>query len=256
MISFKEWSGKSNSDKTEMASFLASQLKMLELGTTELWAQVFLLEPSWLSSMVSREMLSSITNIKLPSTGLRPLVNNFVDTNVELRYFSSPALTSTPRKKKDNNNEVRGSTCNSPITGAVKLMCLADKAKAAGNVANTEEGLEKVGRSEEEEDHVSKSQFLSNQNFKVLLELAITKYCGAHSIPDFKRIFRTFSLEELLSASEKECTRQFGNRNEVFRGNTLVIEDLKDFEKLQSRKVELSEDHPLSKLMLNFAISK
>ena len=257
MISFKERSGKSNSDKTEMANFLASQLKMLELGTSELWAQIFLLEPSWLSSMVSREMLSSITNIKLPSNGLRPLINNFVETNMELRYFSSPALTSTPRKKKNNNNKVSGSTYSqSPIAGGVKLMSLTDQAKTARDVANTEEGLEKVERNEEEDDQVSKSQFLSNQNYKALLELAITKYCGAHSITDFKRIFRTFSLEELMSANEKECNRQFGNQNELIRGENMVIEDLKDFEKLLLNRREISEDYPLSKLMLNFAVSK
>ena len=70
MIHFKERSGESNSAKVEMAKFLAHQIKMLELGTTELWAHLFLLEPSWLSSLVSREMLSSITNIKLPATAL------------------------------------------------------------------------------------------------------------------------------------------------------------------------------------------
>ena len=54
LLQLKERTGDSNSQKVEMAKFLASELQPLGLSETQLWAQLYLLEPSWLSALVSR----------------------------------------------------------------------------------------------------------------------------------------------------------------------------------------------------------
>ena len=78
LLQQKERTAVSNSQKEEMAKFLAFELQPLELSETELWAQLYLLEPAWLSALVSRELLSLLTNIKLQPVSLRPIMENFL----------------------------------------------------------------------------------------------------------------------------------------------------------------------------------
>ena len=79
LLQLKERTGRSNSEKVEMAKFLASELQSLKLSETDLWAQLYLLEPAWLSALVSREMLTLATNLKLQPLSLRPLIDNFIN---------------------------------------------------------------------------------------------------------------------------------------------------------------------------------
>ena len=127
--------------------------------------------------------------------------------------------------------------------------------RTARGLANTEEMkcfLASVDGKEEEEEARAR-ELLVNRSYGALLELSITKYCGAHSIADVNRIFKCLSLED----KEVSANLQIGKRprHEVFRGEKVKTKDLKDFEKLLERKIEISDDHPLSTL-LNFAISK
>ena len=104
VLQLKERSGDSNTHKLEMARFLAFQFQQLGLGERSLWAQLYLLEPAWLPALVSREMISLATNVKLNKLSLRTLVQNFVNVVPS----DSAEENSPPRlmvKINTNNND-------------------------------------------------------------------------------------------------------------------------------------------------------
>ena len=107
LLQLKERTRDSNSQKVEMARFLAAEFQPLSLSETDLWAQLYLLEPAWLSALVSREMLSLSTNIKLQSLSLRPILNNFVDatTSIDCAEVKSEVVQPVAARANRNNNE-------------------------------------------------------------------------------------------------------------------------------------------------------
>jgi len=107
LIQFKERSksSHSNSRKMEMVNFLTFQFSQLSLTQERLWAELYLLQPTWLVSMISRQFLTKICNCKLKdeAPALRSLISNFIDTDLEFpdstpsEYdYPTPSQTSTP----------------------------------------------------------------------------------------------------------------------------------------------------------------
>ena len=65
VLQFKDRTKKSNSLKEEISRDMARQLLRLNLSERRLWAELYLLEPSWLSAQVSSEMISIQTNTNI-----------------------------------------------------------------------------------------------------------------------------------------------------------------------------------------------
>ena len=85
VLQLKERTDNSNSHKEDIASFLAHEFHRLELSENSLWAELYLLEPSWLSALVSREILSLAANKKIQRVSLRPLLTSFVYSNTIIK---------------------------------------------------------------------------------------------------------------------------------------------------------------------------
>lgn len=85
VLQLKERTDNSNSHKEDIASFLAFEFHRLELSENSLWAELYLLEPSWLSALVSREILSLAANKKIQRVSLRPLLTSFVYSNTIIK---------------------------------------------------------------------------------------------------------------------------------------------------------------------------
>jgi len=98
-------SSQSNSKKLEMARALAIQLSKTTLTMERLWMELYLLQPTWLSAMVSREYLAKSCNVpfKDDSPALRSLISTFIDTDLDIpeddndnEVLLTPSQTSTP----------------------------------------------------------------------------------------------------------------------------------------------------------------
>eukprot|EP00092_Neocalanus_flemingeri_P019112 GFUD01020702.1.p1 GENE.GFUD01020702.1~~GFUD01020702.1.p1 ORF type:complete len:1318 (+),score=442.38 GFUD01020702.1:70-3954(+) len=177
LIQFKERSSKnshSNSKKLEMAHYMAFQLSQFPLSQERLWAELYLLQPTWLAALVSRQFLAKMCNksSKDEAPALRSLIANFIDTEIEFHdptvpgtdeedYPLNPSQTSTPlavrqpaRKglRVQNMNE---SQSQSPIKPAVKKIKVnvrnkygetpLHQAAKKGNIARLSECLNTPG---------------------------------------------------------------------------------------------------------------
>lgn len=108
LIQFYERSSKnsqSNSKKLEMARFLALQLSQSSLTTERLWVELYLMQPTWLAALVSRQFLAKICNYPLKDEipALRSIISSFLDTDIvfqdddpDLEVSMTPSQTSTP----------------------------------------------------------------------------------------------------------------------------------------------------------------
>ena len=76
ILQLKERNLTDNSNKEEMAKFLAFELQKLELSASCEWSQLYMLEPAWLSALVSRARLFLVTNTKPHRLSLRPLLTS------------------------------------------------------------------------------------------------------------------------------------------------------------------------------------
>ena len=112
LLQLKERTEDSNTGKVEMARYLAAEFHPLDLSETDLWAQLYLLEPAWLSALVSREMLSLATNIKLEPLSLRPIINNFLEVipNADSDEVKSEVEEPLTVQAVRNNNEEESET--------------------------------------------------------------------------------------------------------------------------------------------------
>ena len=104
-----------NKLKLEMSKSLAFQLTSINLSEQRLWCELYLLEPAWLSSLVSRAMLGITTNTDIKeAVSLRSTITRFVDTEIRTAVIkedpdnkAGPSMvTSTPMSTKTMNNNV------------------------------------------------------------------------------------------------------------------------------------------------------
>jgi len=95
----------SNHKKLEMARSLALQISQTSITSERLWIELYLMQPTWLSALVSREYLAKICNtpLKDDSPALRSLISTFLDTdlvfpedNPDNEVLLTPTQTSTP----------------------------------------------------------------------------------------------------------------------------------------------------------------
>ena len=108
LLQYSERSSKtsqSNSKKLEMARALAIQLSKSTLTSERLWMELYLLQPAWLSALVSREYLAKSCNVpfKDDTPALRSLISTFIDTDLDIpeddndnEVLLTPSQTSTP----------------------------------------------------------------------------------------------------------------------------------------------------------------
>ena len=143
VLQFKDLISKSrqNDLKLEMANFLARQMMSLSLDENILWGELFLLEPTWLSALVSRSMLSITTHTPLNDhVSLRSIVTKFVDTNLSMNTEEETCIvTSTPmsRKLMNNNVSMPMSPVKSPMKSSVNTKpSKSSKAKIKVNQKN------------------------------------------------------------------------------------------------------------------------
>lgn len=95
-----------NINKNEMATCLARELNRITLASDDLWAELYLLEPAWLSALVSAELLAKQTNktsVKVPT--LRSIVDKYVNAQIDISELdpnrsvrSSSRKIASPRK--------------------------------------------------------------------------------------------------------------------------------------------------------------
>jgi len=132
ILQFKDRAETNNRNKLklEMAKSLAFQLTSLNLSEHRLWCELYLLEPSWLSSLVSRSMLGITTNTDIKETvSLRSTITRFVDTEIstavnkeEPDIKPDPSIvTSTPMSSKTINNNLPTSSM-SPVKTPFKSL--------------------------------------------------------------------------------------------------------------------------------------
>ena len=242
LLQLKERTGDSNSQKEEMAKFLAFQLHPLGLGETDLWAQLYLLEPAWLSALVSREMLSLATNIKLQPVSLRPILDNFSSGSLSLDSVEGKSEVKPPLTARAfNNNEEESET--KPDTKS------AMSSKPSKKVIP--------------------------RNCGPLIELSITKYIASNGLASIHKTFHAAKLEDLLSGvnngkvelEDKSVDKiefaggfkrfQFGVRPrfDLHRSEKIKVQDLRDYGQLINSK-DLPEESPIRTLLFNLNINK
>ena len=109
--------------KLELSTCLAFQLTSINLSEQRLWCELYLMEPSWMSSLVSRFMLGISTNTDIKeAVSLRSTITRFVDIDLSTAVEEDPDIksdtsivTSTPMSKKTMNNNVPVSSM-SPVS--------------------------------------------------------------------------------------------------------------------------------------------
>ncbi len=117
ILQFRDRAEKSNRNKLklELSKSLAFKLTSINLSEQRLWCELYLLEPAWLSSLVSRSMLSITTNTDIKeAVSLRSTITRFVDTEISTNILKEdpdikpdPSIvTSTPMSTKTMNNNV------------------------------------------------------------------------------------------------------------------------------------------------------
>jgi len=112
LIQYSERSSKSaqsNSKKLDMATFISIQFSHSPLNMERLWMELYLLQPTWLSALVSRQYLARVCNTPLTedAPALRSLISGFLDTDIDVpddepenEDLLTPSQTSTPVQSK------------------------------------------------------------------------------------------------------------------------------------------------------------
>ena len=114
VLQFKDRTKKSNSLKEEISRDVARQLLRLNLSERRLWAELYLLEPSWLSAQVSSEMISIQTNTNISissSNGLRSIKETYIDKEV----VSVEESTETGGPEDEEDSSVVDDSVTDPV---------------------------------------------------------------------------------------------------------------------------------------------
>ena len=84
IISMFEMSHPSNSIKESFANVIVKEIEkvMTSISTKRLWTELYLLEPSWLSMFVTRELALKMLPSRIVGTGLRPLIESMENKEV------------------------------------------------------------------------------------------------------------------------------------------------------------------------------
>jgi len=145
-------SGK-NKLKLQFAKDLAFDVLQANLPADQLWSELTVMEPSWLSALVSRELLSISNNLRLPDIhSMRDIITQFVDmkitvvndvdddqkeakdeeeeminfaemiTSTPMTRTRSKANKCTPSRRSVNNNVLKESCSpsNTPVKPSIK----------------------------------------------------------------------------------------------------------------------------------------
>ena len=279
LLQLKERTEDSNTGKVEMARYLAAEFHPLDLSETDLWAQLYLLEPAWLSALVSREMLSLATNIKLEPLSLRPVINNFLhvipNTDNTGTEDESENVSEAKPAAKSSKPDLPAKT--KPFDGHKKNKhgrTALHRAAKKRNIVRRKASLEIPGV---DINCGSPTTHQHNQDKRLvpLIELSITKYITSNGLASIYNIFKTTKLEDLLSGvsndkvedKEKSLRRityaggfkkyQFGVRPrfDLYRNETVKVQDLRDYEKLINKKA-IPVDSLISTFLFNLNICK
>jgi len=127
LIQFSERSSKhshSNAGKLDIASNLAKQFSNISMTSSRLWAELYLLQPTWLAALVSRKYLENISNFPIndETAALRILISSFLNADIDLHCEDTindvalPSQTSTPLKST-SINKLNVRVRNTPLTG-------------------------------------------------------------------------------------------------------------------------------------------
>ena len=296
LLQLKERTGDSNTQKVEMAKFLATELQLLGLGETQLWAQLYLLEPAWLSALVSREMLSLATNIQLQPVSLRSIMDHFVEASPSLDSAEGKSELKQPLTVQAlNNNENESESETKPATKPAKSSKSGFPAKTKTidvsvdlvKIKMTEEMRQQLrpapSASQEKPKHVrvdlvkpsKPSNKVIPRNCGPLIELSITKYIASNGLASIYKTFKAAKLEDLLSGvnnGKVELEDQsvdkikFPGGFKKFQFGVRPRFDLYRSEKTKVQdlrdyeqlinKKDLAEESPISTLLYNLNISK